>query len=1040
MSRISAALCREQMLGLIALAISVHGAVAAPPDEALRQRPMCADAQLADVCFVDAEHGWAAGDRGTIWHTVDGGRHWSLQTSGVDCRLSSVVFLDRKIGWAAGGSIQPFTHTSTGVILRTQDGGEHWTWERRAMAPAIVRIGFFDPLRGWALGQPSALFPSGVMLTDDGGRTWLGLPATKGRNWLTGAMVDPHTGALAGSTSASATIRKRTIEPQPADFGLRALRAMQLVAPAKGWLVGDGGLILQTRDLGKSWQTTEGALPDGVNVHFDFSAVAVRGPHCWVAGTPGTRVFYSPDEGATWSACDTGQTLPIRALSFVDAQNGWAVGDLGTILATVDGGRTWRQQRAGGQRAAYVGFFGRNDNLPLELVAQLSADLGYLGAMEVIARDDVEAQGGVTDRPRQAQEATVRAGASAAMSAWRFPLRQSGLQLSAEQLLEGWNQANDSEALAKLEAHLVSRIRMWRPNVVFTSNADGSGGDRLAHVINQAVLHAVEAAADAASHREQISQAGLQPWRVQKVFAALPPGENGTLAIDPAQLSPRYGRTLGELAAAARGMIADRYEASGGPLGFRLLVDGIPQDVGRREFFSGISLSAGGEARRMMEAVADSDLQQLHREATRRRNLQAILERAETADPSDGRFLADVGEQTRAMQPERAGEVLLALAERYQRSGRWEMACECYALVVDRYPEHPLCGVALAWLIQYHASGEVAWHTRSAEGLMSEEVALAAPARVPQVARPTPGAGVHQGAALAATNQVQLTGGVARDLRANPTERFTKTDNYSKQLEQLQPAQAWEPAVRFPWAVAQRELGLPRQAERFYLGVRQNRPDDAWRACAETELWLIDAKNDPPKTTLNCPPTIDKPRLDGQLDEPLWKSGSRAQLKSALGDDSQWPAVVMLAYDREFLYVAVSCTRAPGAQPVRTQEPRPRDPDLSNEDRVELLLDMDRDFATFYRLSIDHRGWTGETCWGDKSWNPKWFVASGESENAWTAEAAIAWSDLASEPPTVGKAWAIGIQRVVPGVGFQSWTTPAAVEAIGEGFGYLMFR
>ncbi len=327
------------------IVVGLASAVSAMPyDEALRARPMCGDAQLADVCFVDTEHGWAVGDRGTIWHTVDGGRHWSLQPSGVDCRLSSVVFLDRKIGWAAGGSTQPYTHVSLGVVLRTQDGGEHWTQEQRAMTPAIARIGFFDPLRGWALGQPSALFPSGVLTTEDGGRTWAAMPATQSRGWLTGALIDPNTGALAGRTSALATIRRRGLERQPADFGLRALRAMQLAPPAKGWLVGDGGLVLQTRDLGKSWQTTEGLLPPGARDHFDFHALAARGPHCWVAGTPGTRVFHSPDDGRTWTAADTGQPLPIRALSFVDEQMGWAVGDLGTILATVDGGQTWHPQ------------------------------------------------------------------------------------------------------------------------------------------------------------------------------------------------------------------------------------------------------------------------------------------------------------------------------------------------------------------------------------------------------------------------------------------------------------------------------------------------------------------------------------------------------------------------------------------------------------------------------------------------------------------------------------------------------------------------
>ncbi len=99
---------------------------AMPYDEALRAGHVrrCATGRRR---FVDTEHGWAVGDRGIIWHTADGGRHWSLQSSGVDCRLSSVLFLDRKIGWAAGGLTQPYTHASVGVVLHTRDGGEHWT-------------------------------------------------------------------------------------------------------------------------------------------------------------------------------------------------------------------------------------------------------------------------------------------------------------------------------------------------------------------------------------------------------------------------------------------------------------------------------------------------------------------------------------------------------------------------------------------------------------------------------------------------------------------------------------------------------------------------------------------------------------------------------------------------------------------------------------------------------------------------------------------------------------------------------------------------
>jgi hypothetical protein len=148
----------------------------------------------------------------------------------------------------------------------------------------------------------------------------------------------------------------------------------------------------------------------------------------------------------------------------------------------------------------------------------------------------------------------------------------------------------------------------------------------------------------------------------------------------------------------------------------------------------------------------------------------------------------------------------------------------------------------------------------------------------------------------------------------------------------------------------------------------------------------------------------------------------------------------MLAYDDEFLYLGISCTQAAASDYAKSSQPRSHDADLSDYDRVELLIDVDRDFATYYRLAIDHRGWTAESCWRDTTWNPNWFVASGGADGVWTAEAAIPLSELSGQHPTAKTAWAVGIQRVVPGVGFQSWTAPAASEIMPEGFGLLIFQ
>ena len=63
-------------------------------------------------------------------------------------------------------------------------------------------------------------------------------------------------------------------------------------------------------------------------------------------------------------------------------------------------------------------------------------------------------------------------------------------------------------------------------------------------------------------------------------------------------------------------------------------------------------------------------------------------------------------------------------------------------------------------------------------------------------------------------------------------------------------------------------------------------------------------------------------------------------------------------------------------------------------DRVSILLDLDRDYSTCFRLEVDQRGCVCEDCWGDKRWNPKWFVAIRSEEDCWNIEAAVPLHEL----------------------------------------------
>ena len=330
---------------IVVLLLAQFASASAAEGDGTLARAMLDDAELSAVTFVDRDHGWAVGDRGVIWRTEDGGRNWQFALSTTAAALRDVCFVDVQNGWAAGGQWRPYLASTRGVLLRTHDGGRTWDQDPGLLLPAIRKIKFFSAAQGWAVAEPSAIFPSAVFCTDTGGQSWAPLEDRDLTTWTVADFADGRSGAVAGGRGARSAITGRTLEAwQQPEFGLREPRALRLSTNNNGWLAGDGGLLALTHDGGRSWQQPPAAAPAADQ--FDFRALEVRGQQVWVAGAPGSRVMHSPDGGASWEAQSTNQSLPINALCFADEQHGWAVGALGTILATTDGGRTWQKQRA----------------------------------------------------------------------------------------------------------------------------------------------------------------------------------------------------------------------------------------------------------------------------------------------------------------------------------------------------------------------------------------------------------------------------------------------------------------------------------------------------------------------------------------------------------------------------------------------------------------------------------------------------------------------------------------------------------------------
>lgn len=88
-------------------------------------------------------------------------------------------------------------------------------------------------------------------------------------------------------------------------------------------------------------------------MHGVILAIVNAGPRLVALGERGT-VLLSDDAGVTWRQVKTPVQVSLTAAQFVDANTGWAVGNLGVVLHTTDGGETWSKQLDGIQAADIV--------------------------------------------------------------------------------------------------------------------------------------------------------------------------------------------------------------------------------------------------------------------------------------------------------------------------------------------------------------------------------------------------------------------------------------------------------------------------------------------------------------------------------------------------------------------------------------------------------------------------------------------------------------------------------------------------------------
>ena len=656
------------------------------------------DAELTDVCFVNRNAGWAVGAQGVILRTTDGGKTWlqpsdasiasveqqvnesmgklplserlSRMQQGPQTRLSqrnvvadatrrevrvrfeSVHFIDPKHGWAAGGYSVPWIDGSRGLIMRTNDGGKTWHRVQGLRLPRVNKIHFTNRRTGWAIGETNALHPDGVFFTNDGGTNWTSQSTTRMNTWIDGKQMGGQSG-LIDQSGRLAVVAAGTLK-RPALFGCSRedrIDCLAMLDERNGFAVGQGGLILKTDNAGDSWKR----LPIDLEYQGSTNCASINGQNIFLSPATGGMFRVGLKDRAV-QQIDLPTSMPVRAIKFVDTEIGYAVGDLGAILSTSDGGQTWQKQH------------GDHDRLAILFVANDAKDLS-LSLMAYNAGEESRLCGTILLEDQPSQQA---------VSVQAFERVGSAVN---------W-QCHDTKENRRSN-FLVAAIRSAKPLVVVCCH-DLSSSDRYRDAVSlqTMVSQSIERAADAAYSLDH-----LKPWQVQRLATS---DLAGPVRLDSRRMMPSLGVAVSDQIAVSRALLGQSMRAA------KFSNWRVTHPENNRSM-KGIDLLSGLARKGMpvptrKRRTALGNLNRMNEALDRKKQTERLAGMTIETDQDLAAWRQTLLAAGATADEQLAGLWLMDLAQRYLESGRLEMVDHSLATLTTYWSDHAFAPAANAWL------------------------------------------------------------------------------------------------------------------------------------------------------------------------------------------------------------------------------------------------------------------------------------------------------------------------------------------------------
>jgi photosystem II stability/assembly factor-like uncharacterized protein len=221
---------------------------------------------------------------------------------------------------------------NSGTIIKTTNGGNNWIALSSGTTVDFNSVNFTDANTGYVLGNRGT-----ILKTTNGGSSWLTQIIGVSNQFESAFFTDANTGYSVGYFGKILkTTNAGTNWIEQISGTTSYLQSVYFINANTGFAV--GGVFLKTTDGGTNW-----ALQSNITGRAIFFKDVNNG---FIVGENGT-LQKTTNGGINWTTQPIGVTDNLYSIQFADMNTGYIVGTHGRILKTTNGGTNWSSTSTG---------------------------------------------------------------------------------------------------------------------------------------------------------------------------------------------------------------------------------------------------------------------------------------------------------------------------------------------------------------------------------------------------------------------------------------------------------------------------------------------------------------------------------------------------------------------------------------------------------------------------------------------------------------------------------------------------------------------